>query len=356
MQSQVPAHTQLTWVLECLTGFGEAGRMTQFKDKSQKGGADRSSVGLFTYPILQAADILAYQADAVPVGEDQRQHLELTRNLAQRFNSRFGPTLTVPEPYILKTTAKIYDLSEPSAKMSKSSPGGSLDLLAPVAASMKKIKSAVTDTGREVRYDEAEKPGVSNLLSLLSVFTDTSIPDLEVQYQGRGYGDLKKDLAEAFAAFVDAAAAAGRGLSGRPGGIGQGVGGGCGAGTRGRGWHRRRGVRQGGAAARLTPIGRIRRHDYPVTSAIRLPPVTFHRTAATASRPGHEQCSPAPPRRPHDRFDQNPAGAGVAGRALLRQQNGVARQAHRVEEERQTPDPRRSPGTAIGWAASSPAR
>ena len=202
VQSQVPAHTQLTWVLECLTGFGEAGRMTQFKDKSQKGGADRSSVGLFTYPILQAADILAYQADAVPVGEDQRQHLELTRNLAQRFNSRFGPTLTVPEPYILKTTAKIYDLSEPSAKMSKSSPGGTLDLLAPVATSMKKIKSAVTDTGREVRYDEAEKPGVSNLLSLLSVFTDTSVPDLEVQYQGRGYGDLKKDLAEAFAAFV----------------------------------------------------------------------------------------------------------------------------------------------------------
>ena len=202
VQSQVPAHTQLTWVLECLTGFGEAGRMTQFKDKSQKGGADRSSVGLFTYPILQAADILAYQADAVPVGEDQRQHLELTRNLAQRFNSRFGPTLTVPEPYILRTTAKIYDLSEPSAKMSKSSPGGALDLLAPVATSMKKIKSAVTDTGREIRYDEVEKPGVSNLLSLLSVFTETSIPDLEVQYQGRGYGDLKKDLAEAFAAFV----------------------------------------------------------------------------------------------------------------------------------------------------------
>ena len=202
VQSQVPAHTQLTWVLECLTGFGEAGRMTQFKDKSQKGGADRSSVGLFTYPILQAADILAYQADAVPVGEDQRQHLELTRNLAQRFNSRFGPTLTVPEPYILKTTAKIYDLSEPSAKMSKSSRGGALDLLAPVAVSVKKIKSAVTDTGREVRFDEAEKPGVSNLLSLLSVFTETSIPDLEVQYQGRGYGDLKKGLAEAFAAFV----------------------------------------------------------------------------------------------------------------------------------------------------------
>jgi tryptophanyl-tRNA synthetase len=202
VQSQVPAHTQLSWVMECLTGFGEAGRMTQFKDKSQKGGADRSSVGLFTYPILQAADILAYRADSVPVGEDQRQHLELTRNLAQRFNARYGQTLTVPEPYILKQTAKIYDLTEPRAKMSKSSPGGSLDLLAPVAASVKKIKSAVTDTEREIRYDEEAKPGVSNLLSLLSVFTGTDIPTLEKQYEGRGYGDLKKDLAEVFSAFV----------------------------------------------------------------------------------------------------------------------------------------------------------
>ena len=202
VQSHVPAHTQLSWVLECLTGFGEASRMTQFKDKSQRGGADRSSVGLFTYPILQAADILAYQADAVPVGEDQRQHLELTRNLAQRFNARYGPTLTVPEPYILKETAKIYDLVEPSAKMSKSSPGGSLDLLAPVSSSVKKIKSAVTDAEREIRFDEKAKPGVSNLLSLLSVLGGSSIADLEVQYQGRGYGDLKKDLADTFAAFV----------------------------------------------------------------------------------------------------------------------------------------------------------
>ncbi len=188
--------------MECLTGFGEAGRMTQFKDKSAKSGADRTSVGLFTYPILQAADILAYQADAVPVGEDQRQHLELTRNLAQRFNARYGPTLTVPEPYILKATAKVYDLTDPTAKMSKSSPGGSLDLLADVKASVKRIKSAVTDTGREIQFDEAAKPGVSNLLTLLSVFTGTPIPDLEIAYQGKGYGDLKGDLAEAFAAFV----------------------------------------------------------------------------------------------------------------------------------------------------------
>ncbi len=202
VQSQVPAHTQLTWVLECQTGFGEAGRMTQFKDKSAKTGTDRTSVGLFTYPVLMAADILAYQADQVPVGEDQRQHLELTRNLAQRFNSRFGETFTVPEPYILKETAKIYDLTEPTAKMSKSSPGGALDLLAPIKGSVKQIKSAVTDTEREIRYDEQAKPGISNLLTLLGVLTDTSVPDLEKAYAGKGYGDLKGDLADAFVAFV----------------------------------------------------------------------------------------------------------------------------------------------------------
>jgi tryptophanyl-tRNA synthetase len=189
--------------MECLTGFGEASRMTQFKDKSQRGGADRSSVGLFTYPILQAADILAYQADAVPVGEDQRQHLELTRNLAQRFNARYGPTFVVPEPYILKSTAKIYDLTEPRAKMSKSLPGGTLDLLAPVKASVKRIKSAVTDTEREIRYDEENKPGVSNLLGLLSELREVPIPALEQEYAGRGYGDLKSDLAAAFVAFAE---------------------------------------------------------------------------------------------------------------------------------------------------------
>ncbi len=202
VQSHVPAHTQLSWILECQVGFGEAGRMTQFKDKSGKSAADRISVGLFTYPVLQAADILIYQADTVPVGEDQRQHLELTRNLAQRFNSRFGRTFTVPEPYILKNTAKIFDLTDPSAKMSKSSPGGSLDLLADVKGSIKKIKSAVTDTEREIRFDETAKPGVSNLLGLLQAFTGTPMPDLERAYAGKGYGDLKGDLAEAFAAFV----------------------------------------------------------------------------------------------------------------------------------------------------------
>lgn len=202
LQSHVPAHTQLTWVLEGLTGFGEASRMTQFKDKASRGGADRASVGLFAYPVLQAADILAYAATTVPVGEDQRQHLELTRNLAQRFNSRFGPTLVVPEPHILKTTAKIYDLTYPSAKMSKSAPAGTLDLLADPAVSVRRIKSAVTDTEREIRYDEAAKPGVSNLLALLAGFTDRPVAEWETSFAGRGYGDLKSALAEAFTAFV----------------------------------------------------------------------------------------------------------------------------------------------------------
>jgi tryptophanyl-tRNA synthetase len=176
--------------------------MTQFKDKSARGGADRTSVGLVTYPVLMAADILVYQADAVPVGEDQRQHLVLTRNLAQRFNTRFGATFTVPDPFIIKEVAKVYDLTEPTVKMSKSSPGGSLDLLADIKQSTKKIKSAVTDTGRDIVYDPERKPGVSNLLTLLSVLTETPVPDLENSLQGKGYGQLKGELAEAFAAFV----------------------------------------------------------------------------------------------------------------------------------------------------------
>lgn len=202
VQSQVPAHVQLSWVLECLTGFGEASRMTQFKDKAARGGADRASVGLFTYPVLMAADILVYQADQVPVGEDQRQHLELTRNLAQRFNARFGDTFTVPEPYIVKEVAKVYDLTEPTVKMSKSSPGGSLDLLAPVKQSIKKIRSAVTDNDREIRFDRDAKPGVANLMTLLSALTDSSVADIESRYAGKGYGDLKADVADAFAQFA----------------------------------------------------------------------------------------------------------------------------------------------------------
>jgi tryptophanyl-tRNA synthetase len=204
VQSHVPEHAQLSWVLECQTGFGEAGRMTQFKDKSAKQGADRSSVGLFTYPILQAADILLYQADAVPVGEDQRQHLELTRNLAQRFNNRLGKTFTVPEPYIIKDTAKIYDLQDPTAKMSKSasSANGLVELLDDPKRSAKKIRSAITDTGREVVFDAENKPGVSNLLTIYSALTERTIADLEAAYEGKGYGDLKKDLADVLVEWV----------------------------------------------------------------------------------------------------------------------------------------------------------
>ncbi|MEV4704171.1 tryptophan--tRNA ligase [Actinoplanes sp. NPDC049316] len=204
VQSHVPEHAQLAWVLSCITGFGEAGRMVQFKDKSAKQGSDTTSVGLFTYPILQAADILLYQADAVPVGEDQRQHLELTRDLAQRFNTRFGPTFTVPSPYIVRDTAKITDLQDPTSKMSKSasSPNGIIELLEEPARSAKKIKSAVTDTGREILYDEENKPGISNLLTIYAALTGRTIDELLEQYDGRGYGDLKKDLAEIVVEFV----------------------------------------------------------------------------------------------------------------------------------------------------------
>jgi tryptophanyl-tRNA synthetase len=204
VQSHVPEHAQLAWVMGCITGFGEASRMTQFKDKSAKQGADRSTVGLFTYPILQAADILLYQADAVPVGEDQRQHLELTRDLAQRFNSTFGQTFTLPAPFIIKDTAKITDLQEPTAKMSKSasSPTGIVELLEDAARAAKKIKSAVTDTGREIIFDPETKPGVSNLLTIYSALSGRTIDDLVVSYEGKGYGDLKKDLAEVVAEFL----------------------------------------------------------------------------------------------------------------------------------------------------------
>ncbi|HVF20437.1 MAG TPA: tryptophan--tRNA ligase [Mycobacteriales bacterium] len=197
VQSHVPEHAELGWVLGCITGFGEASRMTQFKDKSQKGGAEASTVGLFNYPILQAADVLLYQADKVPVGEDQRQHIELTRDLAQRFNTRFGETFTVPEPHILKATAKILDLADPTSKMSKSatSQSGTLDLLEEPASLRKKIRSAVTDTGREVRADD-EKPGITNLLTIASVLTGRPVAELEADYSGKGYGDFKSDVAE----------------------------------------------------------------------------------------------------------------------------------------------------------------
>ena len=198
VQSHVPAHAELAWVLNTLTGFGEASRMTQFKDKSQKQGADAASVGLFTYPMLMAADILLSQADSVPVGEDQRQHVELTRDLAMRFNSRFGETFTVPEAQIQKGTAKIYDLQDPTSKMSKSaeSEAGLIKVLDDPAVTRKKIMRAVTDADGEIRYDRENKPGVSNLLTIYSVLTGRMIESIEREFEGRGYGDLKKGLAE----------------------------------------------------------------------------------------------------------------------------------------------------------------
>ena len=203
VQSQVPAHTQASWVLECLTGFGEARRMTQFKDKSAKGGEGAASVGLFTYPILQAADILLYRPQYVPVGEDQRQHLELTRDLAQRFNSRFKKTFRLPEPYILGSTAKIYDLQLVEKQMSKSIGGnGCIWLLDDPKVTAKKIRSAVTDSETEVRFDPEHKRGVSNLLNIHAALSGQDIETLVASFEGRGYGDLKAEVAQVVVDFV----------------------------------------------------------------------------------------------------------------------------------------------------------
>ena len=198
IQSHVPAHNQLAWVLECMTGFGEAGRMTQFKDKSQKGGADRTNVGLFTYPILQAADILLYQADLVPVGEDQRQHIELTRDLGQRFNNRYSEVFNIPQAQIIKALAKINDLQDPNSKMSKSaaSMSGVIELLDSSDVILKKFKSSVTDAGKEIKYDEKSKPGISNLLTIHSAFSGKSITEVESEFSDKGYGDFKTAVAE----------------------------------------------------------------------------------------------------------------------------------------------------------------
>jgi tryptophanyl-tRNA synthetase len=204
VQSHVPAHAQLAWVLMTLTGFGEAGRMTQFKDKSQKAGADAASVGLFTYPVLQAADILLYQPKVVPVGEDQRQHLELTRDLATRFNSRFGETFVIPEAVILKETAKIFDLQNPTAKMSKSGdPKGLVNIMDDTSVVVKKIKSAVTDLDGVIRFDREEKPGISNLLGIYSAITGEGVDSLVARFEGAGYGALKTELAEVVVAAIE---------------------------------------------------------------------------------------------------------------------------------------------------------
>jgi tryptophanyl-tRNA synthetase len=207
VQSHVPAHTELTWILNCVATFGELRRMTQFKEKSARGDStsqESVSVGLFDYPVLMAADILAYDTERVPVGDDQRQHLELARDVAIRFNHRFGNTLVVPEATIPPIGARIMDLQQPTTKMAKSadSPHGSLPLLNNPAALAKRIKSAVTDSGSEVRFDPVEKPGVSNLLQILAATADREIPDVVSEYAGSGYGVLKAAVADAVVEFV----------------------------------------------------------------------------------------------------------------------------------------------------------
>ena len=203
IQSHLSEHNQLGWIFECITGFGEASRMTQFKDKSAKSGSDRTVVGLFTYPMLQAADILLYQANSVPVGEDQRQHIELTRDLAQRFNAKYGEVFTIPEAHIIKTSAKINDLQDPNAKMSKSaaSNAGVIDILDSAEINTKKIKSAVTDTGKEIKFDEKNKPGISNLLTIHSTLSGKSIASIEAEFAGKGYGNFKSAVAEVVTEF-----------------------------------------------------------------------------------------------------------------------------------------------------------
>jgi tryptophanyl-tRNA synthetase len=212
LQSHVPEHAQLAWVMQCITGFGEASRMTQFKDKTSRAGAEHASVGLFTYPILQAADILLYSADQVPIGEDQRQHLELTRDLAQRFNTRYGPTFVVPSPYIVKDTARVLDLQDPTSKMSKSLPAGCVFLLDPPNVIAKKIKRAVTDSQTEIRFDPQTKPGVSNLLTILATLTGRTVEQVVADLHGQQYGRLKQECADAVVAFAEPFAATVRGL------------------------------------------------------------------------------------------------------------------------------------------------
>ena len=198
VQSHVPAHAQLAWLLNTITGFGEAARMTQFKDKSAKQGTDATSVGLFAYPVLMAADILLFDAEVVPVGDDQRQHVELTRDLAERFNSRFGETFVVPQAMILKDGARIYDLQNPESKMSKSAESGAgiVWMLDEPDVTRKKIMRAVTDTDGVVSFDRAGKPGISNLLTIYSALTGRAVADIELEYDGKGYGDFKKGLVE----------------------------------------------------------------------------------------------------------------------------------------------------------------
>jgi tryptophanyl-tRNA synthetase len=202
VQSHVAAHTELTWILNCVATFGELQRMTQFKEKAE--GRESVSAGLFDYPVLMAADILAYDTNRVPVGDDQRQHLELARDVAIRFNHRFGPTLVVPDAAIPPTAARIMDLQQPTAKMSTSaaSPQGVLHVLEDPAVLAKRVKAAVTDSETDVRYDPATKPGVSNLIEILAASTGRPIPAVESELAGAGYGALKTAVADAVVELV----------------------------------------------------------------------------------------------------------------------------------------------------------
>lgn len=203
LQSHVPAHAELTWILNTVSYPGELSRMTQFKDKSLKH-ADNINMGLMDYPVLMAADILLYQADVVPIGADQKQHLELTRDLAVRFNNRYGETFKVPEAYIGKMGAKIYSLQEPGRKMSKSdeNPNGFVSMDDDEATVLRKFKRAVTDSGSEIRRGE-DKPGITNLINIYSLFTGKSAEETEREFEGAGYADFKKRVGEAVAAGIE---------------------------------------------------------------------------------------------------------------------------------------------------------
>ena len=196
IQSHVPQHAELAWVLGCSTQFGELSRMTQFKDKSKKH-ADNITAGLFTYPVLMAADILLYQADLVPVGQDQKQHVELCRDIANRFNGQYSPTFTLPEPFIPKMGTRIMCLSDPTSKMSKSAPEGCVFLMDKPEDIMRKFKRAVTDCEAAVRFDKENKPGITNLLSIYCTATGKTVEEAEAEFEGQGYGIFKPAVGEA---------------------------------------------------------------------------------------------------------------------------------------------------------------
>lgn len=203
LQSDVPAHAKLSWVMTCMSYMGEMQRMTQYKDKTAKGETGVTA-GLFTYPCLMAADILLYDAKYVPVGIDQKQHVELTRNLAERFNNRYSETFVVPEPLFTEVGQKIYSLQDPTKKMSKSeaNPKGTIDLLDDPAAARKKIMSAVTDSLGVIRYDPENQPGISNLLTIQSVLTNEPVEDIVARFEGKGYGELKKEIGQTVFDFL----------------------------------------------------------------------------------------------------------------------------------------------------------